>query len=337
MKIAYIGSFPPPYGGVTVKNALLFQELSKRVELEKLDLAMIKTKNFKYGIRLARTISKRDGAIIMGTAGVWRRNMAKYLAKWNRKKMNRSLLFVMGGDIPDNMHFMRNISHYGKVYVETESMRKAFAKRGVTCAAVYPNCRPRPEKSVKIKPTDPEDLRVVYFSLISKDKGAHLVCKTAKLMPDVRFVMYGKLDESFKAEFVDYLETIPNLSYMGVFDSAGGDAVAELSKYDFHLFPTMWPHEGVPGVIVETKMAAVPTVASARCYNPELVSDGIDGVLAYRDSAEELVEIIGVLKANPERVDRMKAAAFESAEVFYVDNYVDRILADMREVGTLDE
>ena len=37
-KTLYIGSFPPPYGGVTVKNALLFEAISERVPLDKLDL-----------------------------------------------------------------------------------------------------------------------------------------------------------------------------------------------------------------------------------------------------------------------------------------------------------
>lgn len=36
MSVIYLGQFPPPYGGVTVKNALLYDALSERVQIEKL-------------------------------------------------------------------------------------------------------------------------------------------------------------------------------------------------------------------------------------------------------------------------------------------------------------
>ena len=41
-KPLYIGSFPPPYGGVTVKNALLFEVVSEKVPLDKLNLMDVK-------------------------------------------------------------------------------------------------------------------------------------------------------------------------------------------------------------------------------------------------------------------------------------------------------
>ena len=34
MTVYYLGQFPPPYGGVTVKNALLREELSKHIAIE---------------------------------------------------------------------------------------------------------------------------------------------------------------------------------------------------------------------------------------------------------------------------------------------------------------
>lgn len=36
MKIRYIGKFPPPYGGVTIKNKLLYQELSSHIPIIRL-------------------------------------------------------------------------------------------------------------------------------------------------------------------------------------------------------------------------------------------------------------------------------------------------------------
>ncbi len=61
-----------------------------------------------------------------------------------------------------------------------------------------------------------------------------------------------------KTKFKSELNRMPNVKYLGIFDSVAGDVVKELNQYDIHLFPTMCPHEGVPGVIAETKLAGVP-------------------------------------------------------------------------------
>lgn len=50
--------------------------------------------------------------------------------------------------------------------------------------------------------------------------------------------------------------------------------MVEPSAYDLHLFPSRWRNEGVSGVLVEIKMAAVPSIVSDICYNAELIRDG---------------------------------------------------------------
>lgn len=174
-------------------------------------------------------------------------------------------------------------------------------------------------------------MRVVFFSLVSVDKGAQLALDAADMLPNVEFHFYGRVEPAFEREFTERVESLGNAAYHGVFDSVKGNVLAELNQYDLHLFPTMCPNEGVPGVIVETKLAAVPTVASARGYSAELIEDGVDGVLAHEDSAQELAGIVGSLADDPARVDSMKSAALESAERFYVDRYLNWIVSDMHE------
>ena len=171
----------------------------------------------------------------------------------------------------------------------------------------------------------------MFFSLVAVDKGARLVLDAAGILSNSEFHFYGRVEPTFEQEFAERVEGLVNVSYHGVFDSVKGDVLAELNQYDLHVLPTMCPNEGVPGVIVETKLAAVPTVASARGYNAELIEDGVDGVLTHEDSAREIAGIIGSLAEEPARVDFMKAAALESAERFYVDRYLSWIVSDMPE------
>lgn len=143
------------------------------------------------------------------------------------------------------------------------------------------------------------------------------------------FHFYGRISSGYEDEFATRVSDSPNVYYHGVFDSITGDVVGELSKYDLHLFPTLCPNEGVPGVIVETKIAGVPTVASDRSFNGELIENGVDGVLTHEDKPEELVRILSELSADPERVDQMKAAALESSHRYEIEGYLDWIVSDL--------
>ena len=107
------------------------------------------------------------------------------------------------------------------------------------------------------------------------------------------------------------------------------DAVSELSRYDLHLFPSKWAAEGVPGVLVETKMAAVPTVASNIGYNAELVASGKDGIVLDECTAEAMCDAIKALDRDRERLVSMKEAALASAEDFCVDHYLEELVADL--------
>ena len=45
MAIYYLGTFPPEYGGVTVKNQNLYSALSKKIEIDRVDFSEIKRRN----------------------------------------------------------------------------------------------------------------------------------------------------------------------------------------------------------------------------------------------------------------------------------------------------
>ncbi|MDU1389232.1 MAG: hypothetical protein E6958_13330, partial [Eggerthella sp.] len=61
MKVYYLGQFPPPYGGVTVKNALLAEALADRVPVEKVGFRDVGTVKI---VRLLMT--SKDGLFMLG-------------------------------------------------------------------------------------------------------------------------------------------------------------------------------------------------------------------------------------------------------------------------------
>ncbi len=95
-KTLYIGSFPPPYGGVTVKNALLFEAISERVPFDKLDLMDVKRRDFGAIESFVKAVAGRDGVLIIGVSGDLRKLITDFMYCFNRPKMCRSLLFRNG-------------------------------------------------------------------------------------------------------------------------------------------------------------------------------------------------------------------------------------------------
>lgn len=326
--IVYIGSFPPPYGGVTIKNLLLYESLSNVTKIHKIELNQVKHFNLRALVNLIVCIVRRQGTLVLGPAGVWRQRLTKILYYLNRDKMKRSILIVMGGRIPEDPDFYMKMNEYKHVYVETSSMKSAFEQRGSNNIRVYPNCRKSSALLNSIKPTG-DKIGVVCFSLISPEKGVRIILDCAKQIREIEFNFYGPIQIDYEDEFFKEIKKTKNAHYRGVFDAARKSAVLELHKYDIHLFPTLCKFEGVPGVIVETKMAGVPTIASNRGYNNELIINNENGLITDSDSSEELVAILRKLMNKPSEIDRMKKAALESADHFNIDNYIEEISSDL--------
>ncbi len=326
--ITYIGSFPPPFGGVTVKNALLVKYLSERMSIDKIDLSLVKRFSPEECGRLLGSLFSPKGALAIGVSLDWCKRLVGLLYRFNRAKLGRSVIFMMGGTIPQSASFAQELNSAKRVYVETKTMKAQLLAVGVENAAIYPNCRERHDTTPAIRGSR-NGLSAVFFSCISKVKGADIVIEAARSLPGIDFHFYGRIDEGYAAEFAESCAQLPNVRYHGVYDSANGDVVGEISRYDVHLFPTVYPNEGVPGVIVETKMAGVPTIATDVCFNADLVEDGVDGFLIRPHGSDELVDRLLVLNGSPETLDALRGSALRSAEEYCIDRYLDGILEEL--------
>lgn len=145
-----MGSFPPPYGGVTVKNALLYNELAERVDIDRIDLSAVKKGDAALVAKLIKAIFGRKGTLVIGVSANWRYIITVMMRLFNEKKMSRSLLIFMGGKVPDSRAYMKRLGQYKRIYVETESMKRSFEDSGAKNVSVYPNCRVRPSAPCEV-------------------------------------------------------------------------------------------------------------------------------------------------------------------------------------------
>lgn len=331
MRYIYVGAFPPPYGGVTIKNSNLYQALSEKVPIIKVDLREIKKNPFLL-IKLFVTLTDMNNRFVIGIAGKKNRKIISGIMYWfNRQRMNQSILIVMGGTASNDMAkdkiYGKYVREYKNIYVETKGMKKTLLDAGITNVEIYPNGRFRPKKLIVSNTSD--RLKCVFFSMICEKKGCTEILDVARKMNTVEFAFYGEIDKSYEEYFKNRIAELNNADYYGIFNGSPDDVYRELSNYDVLLFPTKYTIEGVPGILVEAKISGITIIASNASYNRELVQDGENGFILEHNTVESLVEKIDNYNRNRDLLGKHKLNSLNSANYYFIDNYIPKIIADM--------
>lgn len=329
VKINYIGSFPPPYGGVTIKNKMLVETLGKFVKINVLKSNNGLPKRIAQLLILIRCIFSQQSLIIgISSKGGKSLLLTKLLYKFNRKIMKRSLYFMMGGRecyrIAKSEDEIKWYSNYKGIYVETESMVESLKKVGLTNIFLFPNCRPEIKR--KNKSYYKHQFKCVFFSYIEKMKGVDNIIRASELLPQIHFDFWGEISSEYKNHFFSSISHNCNCKYNGCFKGNMDEVYKILEQYDVLLLPTKWKSEGVPGILVEAKIVGLPAIVSNNSYNAEIVKDGVDGFVLKENTPEALVEAIKKIYKNPRLNVKLKKGCKDTAQKYYIENYIPSIV-----------
>jgi glycosyltransferase involved in cell wall biosynthesis len=105
-----------------------------------------------------------------------------------------------------------------------------------------------------------------------------------------------------------------------------GDVASLYERADVVVHPARW--EGFGLAMLEAMLAARPVVAARAGSAPELVDDGVTGLLVPVDDSAALAGAVGSLLGDPQRAASMGAAGLERARAeFSVARMAERTLA----------
>lgn len=334
-RVTFLCELPPPFGGVTVKNQLILDTIFRSSDAVKVvDFCEIKRNPIKAISVFARMVSAfiRKDSIVYGFGSHSRLKQALTLQKTisGKESLCKTVNVVMGGRFQEyvkaDSKLKSLLSSIKLNLVETKGMQDAFKTIGVQNTEIFPNARSSSKSKMPV--AHDSALRCVFFSKICEDKGVNYILSEFEDAEGMTLDFYGHVDGGIKDRFERFISTHSYANYRGVFDAAKNDVFAELSKYDVLLLPTKWKGEGIPGILVETKMAGITSIVSDMNYNAEIVIDGVEGIVLKNCEKGSLQNAARILAIDRDRLMALKEGAYQSRKRYAMETYISILRKD---------
>ncbi len=171
--------------------------------------------------------------------------------------------------------------------------------------------------------TDSQKLcrKFVFLGHVKPLKGIEeLIAAGERLGEGVSIDVYGPLmDGITEARFAG----LTRVRYRGTIPP--GTGVRMLQDYDAMVFPTFWPGEGYPGVVIEAFAAGLPVIATRWRNIPEIV-DETCGMLIEPRNVDALYEALQKLVQDDELFHRLRHGALRQRDFFDSRRWVEKFV-----------
>ncbi len=167
-------------------------------------------------------------------------------------------------------------------------------------------------------------VRVLYLGNLFETKG---VLDVARAIPQIRdagcqveFVFAGSCNNSYIWETLESCQRDHGEDVVKLPGSVVGQAKLDLLlESDMLVFPTYFPFEGHPWVIVEAMAAGLPIVSTDHAAIRESVEDGVNGFLVEKQAPSDIADKVIALCRDRDLRDRMGKASRELYEAKFTE------------------
>lgn len=163
---------------------------------------------------------------------------------------------------------------------------------------------------------------VLYFGRYSEEKGIHTIIKAAKALPKVQFVFAGS--GALEGE-INSVENIRNVGF-----KTGSELRETIEKAAFTVIASEGP-ENCPFTVMESQALNTPVIGADIGGIPELIEDGVTGLLFESGNAHELTEKIEYLHS---KLDLCRSMSENCAALSYdtISGYTDKMIKLYEEI-----
>lgn len=348
LRILLVGSLPPPIGGTSVSFRQLADELAREPGVE---VAVVDSMRRGGGGLVAkaawaartacaclRAIRRADVVTFhASTPGtVW---IAPLLLLACRALGRPFLLREFGGSLDAEYRELPALARRGvalafradRVLLQTHALVRFFSGEFPSARlAWYSNSRPVGGGAEAAAPETPAggEARFVFVGHVKESKGLREILAAADRLPTCHVDVYGPFHDGFSERD---LAGHPRVRYRG--ELAPSEVVPALRRYAAVLLPTWHFGEGYPGIILEAYAAGRPVIASRWRSIPEIVEDGVSGLLVEPRDAGDLARAMRALASDPALAARLAEGARRAAERFDSRRWTAAFAAVCRELA----
>lgn len=321
-KVLIIGPFQngnAPTHGASVKN----RHLARRLIACGYDVVSVDTQDWLSRPWVLAEIASRvlmlgnRDSIVVSASRVSAYRLLQLLRKLPLRA--RVHYWVIGGRLNEEIesgNFKQSLFGFpDSVIVETQGMKRRLACLGVNNVKVIPNFKPIrdvPEIRHRTNPALP--LRFIYLGRIDEAKGCGLILDAMAMpgMSDIADVtFFGDVESGWRDDFLTRTANLKGVRYGGFLNLSDISNYSRLAGFDAMLFPTQWESEGHAGVLIDALAAALPVIATRHNDLPELVEDGVTGMLIQPRDASALADAMRRLAHNRAVLHAMQTACRE--------------------------
>lgn len=240
-------------------------------------------------------------------------NFFHYFSNWFLD-MFTTLNIAVSGAVKDYM-VNKNITRPGKVVVIYNGVEEAKEK-----ANVFEN-----EKEIKI----------VTVGTLNRQKGMQYLIKALpkviKEFPDVKLEIVG--DGGYKKDLqsqVKHLKLKDHVKFVGFLP----DVEKYLAKFDIYVQPSLSESFGL--AIVQAMGAGLPVIATNTGGIPEIITDGITGLLVESKDSKAISEALIELLRDPKKAREMGKVAREEVKLkFNLQDMIDELEVTYEETAKI--
>jgi glycosyltransferase involved in cell wall biosynthesis len=143
---------------------------------------------------------------------------------------------------------------------------------------------------------------------------------------DLHLLLVGSTTSAEERPFMEGLSGIVNQSGCGrqVHFLGHRSDIAEILKAgDLFVFPSRSDGQGL--ALVEAMAAGLPCLGSAAGGIPDVITDGVNGLLFERENVDDLADKLVHLLRDDRLRSRLAAGALEAAKQYTMDAYVEKV------------
>jgi glycosyltransferase involved in cell wall biosynthesis len=170
---------------------------------------------------------------------------------------------------------------------------------------------------------------VLFLSNLRREKGFFdvlaAVPEVSRSAGNVEFIFAGEWrDKKTKLEFDRFMKVNSKLPIKLLGPAYAKSKLDLLSSADIFVFPTYYPAEGHPWVIVEAMAAGLPIITTDQGAITESVKDGVNGFIVEKRNPKQVEEKIKFLIDHPDIRKKMG----EESRRLYLENFTEEKMID---------